>query len=269
MDLTGYAVLGWLFDGGEPVEAPCVPVHQTFDEDGDGRVEREIRTTYDAQMRPVQRTTRGDGKRVETWKRHQAGRWIVTEHDADGDGATDDISRHAWEGGHLVAEEYDRDADGTVDAWVTTTWADDHKVHSVEREANDIGWDLRWEWRDDRLVHLTADVRLDTPWHFEERWSYDDRGRPIARDVATSRQEAQQTPAFHIEQRWGAPDVRALPVTLSVDKDSDGSVDLRLVQTRNRYDAVVSSITESPSGSRSGGAETTAWRCRGELRRPN
>lgn len=262
MDLTGYGVLAWLFEGGEPVEPACVPVEQRIDEDGDGHTDRTVQTAYDARRRPTVRVTDGEpiGKRYEAWTRHKEGAWTVAAHDADGDGVTDDVARFAYKNGHLAVEEYDRDADGTIDARVETTWERGHKVRAVQTEKGRVGWELTWTWDATRLVHLTAIVHLDTPWRFDQQWTYDANGRAIARDVSAARGDG-APPPVHIEQAWEQVAQQVLPsVRMSVDNDGDGVADVHMVQRHNDRDMVIESMTQG------GERTTTRWWCKGEKR---
>ncbi len=182
-------------------------IHEEVDEYDDGRLERQTDHVYDAHNNEIQRIEDADGDgladEITAWIYDDADRLIGLELDADGDGLVDRVESWVYDDqGRLLLEEIDADADGTPDKVTDYLYLDD-RIETAHEDSDGDG---------------TTD-RVYT-------YGYDPDGALASIEGART-----SDGAIVYLATWLYPDPQT--TVLLEDSDGDGTIELRLSETRD------------------------------------
>lgn len=188
-------------------------IHEEIDEYDDGRLEWQADHGYDARGNEILETIDDDGNglanEITAWLYDDADRLLQREHDDNGNGIVDVVESWTYDDdGLLILEERDEDADGTVDVVIDYLYLDGQIDTAHEDADGDGSVDVVYAYAYD-LDGLLITIE----------------GRRVSDDGLT------------YLATWSRPDPQT--TVLLEDSNGDGTIDLRLSETRDAQGRLV------------------------------
>jgi hypothetical protein len=256
--------------GGERIV--CLPIEQRSDPVNQQTWSTTTTWLYDAEDRLVSRAVAGGPEpEVVTWAYGEHEPWTDITRD-DGDDGTIDATVSGRVEGDRVVEWLKYGDDTELDWRETLTFEGDLHTRSLYTAADGtLQREDTWDRLDDRHHHSLSRWGLDTatPWR-EETWSEtDSRERLILADSTSGYDGEEPTSRNHYEQRWDGGDLVEMAwdydsdgtldhrmtgvwdhgdgttVVWSTDQDGDDVIDRTTTETRNRWDYVLTMLSEA------------------------